>query len=365
MTGRPYDQSALQADVDAILASGAVGVLALVQTEDGSVSARGGRADLDTGEPMPWNAYYRIGDDTRPFTAVVALQLVAEGRLRLTDTVERWLPGLVGQNGNDGRRITVANLLRQTSGLHEFDKRLPMAEDISPKGYRKERFHAFSPAELVALAQWQPPRWLPDSADERRWAPVSTNYILAGMVIEAVTGTSWEQEIHERVIEPLRLRHTFTPGSCAYVPQPTATAYTGFPGYDELTDTSIIVPTWADRGVISTADDLCRFYRALLSGRLLGPEQLASMRQTVPAPDWPGRPDARYGLGLAWRPADGCPDGIWFHGGTMPGSVSEGGVTADGRRAVATFTNTYRFFEQQLGQDKATAHLVGNALRTG
>lgn len=78
---------------------------------------------------------------------------------------------------------------------------------------------------------------------------------------------------------------------------------------------------------------------------------------------WDIEPGARYGLGIFWRPVDGCRDGIWYHGGTMPGFVSAAGVTADGRRAVAAFTNTWRpGDERQDRQDEATVELVNHAL---
>ncbi len=67
------------------------------------------------------------------------------------------------------------------------------------------------------------PGWLPDPENpgaETRWAYSNTNYVLIGMLIERVTGHPWEQEIHERIIEPLGLRHTLTMGTSAYVPQP-------------------------------------------------------------------------------------------------------------------------------------------------
>ncbi|MFI0036406.1 serine hydrolase [Streptomyces mutabilis] len=85
------------------------------------------------------------------------------------------------------------------------------------------------------------PGWLPDAEDpgaETRWAYSKTNYVLIGMIVERVTGNPWEQEIHERIIEPPGLRHTLTLDTSAYVPQPTATACLQFPGRDDLTDTT-------------------------------------------------------------------------------------------------------------------------------
>ncbi|MER0245851.1 serine hydrolase domain-containing protein [Streptomyces sp. HSW2009] len=340
--GRPRRDAGLQRSVDAIRAAGATGVLAEVQDADGRAAARAGVADLGTGQPVPWDAHYRIGSDTKTFTAAVALQLVGEGRLTLTHPIERWLPGLVRGNGNDGRRITLTNLLRHTSGLNDF-LAVGGGEAPTPDSYRKDRFTHQGPRQQLAAALGQPPAWLPgahDPAGERRWAYSNTNYTLAGLLIEEVTGHSWAQEVHERIIEPLGLRRTYTPGTSPYVPQPTATAYTTFPGQSAPTDTTLTFGGYADGSLISTPQELGTFLRALLGGRLLRPAELAAMRETVPVTDWIPATGVRYGLGIAWRPVRGVPGGVWFHGGTHLGVVSESGVRADGSRAAtaAVFT---------------------------
>ncbi|MFE0173103.1 serine hydrolase domain-containing protein [Streptomyces sp. NPDC059002] len=359
-------KSALQKDVDAILDTGVTGVLAEVQGAHGRTTARAGVADLGSREPVPWDAYYRIGSDTKTFTATVALQLVGEGRLKLTDTVDRWLPGAVRGHGNDGRRITVANLLRQTSGLNDYLARVG-PDDFTPEAYRRDRFRAQTPEEQLTAALGEAPRWLPDAdnpAGERRWAYSNTNYVVAGLVIEAVTGHPWAQEVHERIIEPLGLRDTFTPGTSPYVPRPTATGYTYFPKGSRPTDTSIGFGGGADGCVITTTRDHAAFLRALFGGRLLRQEQLAAMRRTVPADDWIPAPGVRYGLGIAWRPVAGIGDGIWFHGGTSLGCVSECGVTADGATAVTSAAFTLRLDgPAQEAQSVRTLRMVEAALR--
>ncbi|WP_214322517.1 serine hydrolase domain-containing protein [Nonomuraea sediminis] len=336
----------LQQDVGAIKATG---VLAEVQTPQGARTARSGVAELGSGRPVPWNAYYRVGSDTKTFTATVALQLVGEGRLALTEPVGKWLPDLVPD-----RRITVEDLLRQTSGLHDYLEDLPIAQDLTPKGYLKNRFTSYPPRRLVERAVRKPAR--------PGWSYSNTNYVLAGMIIEKVTGHPWAQEIHRRILEPLGLRHTFTPGTSAYVPEPTARAYTYFPGAGDPVDTSLFAVNGADGGIVSTPHDLAVFLRALMGGRLLRPAQLAQMKQTVEAKDWIDVPGVRYGLGIAWRPVPGCPDGIWFHGGTSFGTVSESGVTPDGSRAAATAAFTLHFSKAQQAQDRAARALVDHAL---
>lgn len=167
---RPTDPAArhrLRIDADAIVATGATGVVAEVQSARGSRTASSGTADLsDPDTPVPPNASYRIGSDTKTFTAVLALQLIGEGRLALDDTVERWLPGVVRGNGNDGARITVRDLLGQTSGLNDYLAVSPdAAEAFTPEGYHRSRFRSQTPREQVAAALSRPPQWLPDPPD--------------------------------------------------------------------------------------------------------------------------------------------------------------------------------------------------------
>ncbi|MFV2174868.1 serine hydrolase domain-containing protein [Actinomadura sp. LOL_016] len=367
MSKGTFVQSRLQRAVDAVHATGATGVLARVSTAGGSTAARAGVADLGSGRPVPWGAYHRIGSITKTFTATVALQLVGEGEFGLDDTVEERLPGVVRGNGNDGRKITVRDLLRQTSGLNDYDEHLPWVRRFTPAKFREERFRAYRPEELIALAMKNPPQWVPDPGDPAagtRWGYSNTNYLLVDMIIEKVTGNSTAQEINDRVIEPLGLHHTLLAGTSPHVPRPRATGYTRFPGHEELTDTSVFTP-FPDAPLISTTSDVTSFFRALMSGRLLRPAQLTQMKDTVEARDkWTTEPGARYGLGVYWRPAEGCAEGIWYHGGTMPGYISQAGVTADGSRAAATSATTWRPGDQQGqdAQDRATVKLIDRAL---
>ncbi|MDT0305476.1 serine hydrolase domain-containing protein [Streptomyces sp. DSM 44917] len=351
----------LARDARAVERTGATAVLAETAQENG----RGSRARAGTQDtPAPYDSYYRIGSDTKTFTAVVALQLVGEGTLSLSDTVEEWLPGLVSGQGNDGSRITLRHLLQHTSGLPNYtDVLFEDPDALTPEAYRAERFRVRTPAEQVALAMTRRPGWLP-APDETRWAYSNTNYVLAGMIIEAATGHTWEREVHERIIEPLGLARTLTPGTSAYVPQPTAPAWTQFPGREDLTDTTVATGGWADGGIISTTGDMNTFLRALLGGRLLAPDLLAEMQRTVPAEDFASRPGSRYGLGLAWRPAPGCPDGLWFHGGSSFGTISETAVTPDATRSAAAAVFTYRIGApgRQHAQNEATYDLIENAL---
>lgn len=323
----------LQQHADALLAHGAPGVLVELDTPRGERKVRSGHGDVDDHTPVPWRARYRIGSYTKTYVATVALQLVGERRLSLEDTVERWLPGLVP----DGR-ITVRQLLQHTSGLPDHAELLPWLRD--QEGFLANRFRTYTPEELVALAVSRPPTFPPGGG----WRYSNTGYLLAGMIIERVTGNDWRVEVRDRILRPLRLRDTSLPGTDPRVPSPHATAYQRFPDGDTFLpaiDVTAMNPSWGGAAgeMISTTEDGNRFLRALLGGRLLKPAQLNEMRTTVRAaafdPAWPG---VRYGLGLMWAP-NSC-GGMWFHGGDIHGFKTRNGATADGRRSVQVTINT-------------------------
>jgi D-alanyl-D-alanine carboxypeptidase len=323
-------QGALRAQVDAIQQTGTVGVLAEVAGPGGTAYATTGLADSAAGASVRSGDEFRIGSETKTFVATVVLQLVAEGRLSLDDTVARWLPGVVSGNGNDGNTITVRELLQHTSGLYNYAVNFP--ELASTAAFEADRYTTYTPEQLVAIAMQHKPDFAPGS----RWEYSDTNYILVGMIIQRVTGLTWQQEVFDRIIEPLGLHQTLAPGTDPSLPGAHLHGYSSFGSGPQVDVTSANMTYAGSSGsMISTTADLIKFHRALLGGRLLPPAELAEMETTVPAHDfdalWPG---ARYGLGLMWLPLS-CGGGIYSHGGDVPGYTTLDGTTPDGQYAVA------------------------------
>lgn len=223
---------------------------------------------------------------------------------------------MVSGNGNDGAAITIRELLQHTSGIYDFTEALPAL--ASRQGYLDSRYRSATPEQLVAIAMRHRPLFKPGTS----WAYSNTDYVLAGMIIAKATGQSWAAEVYDRIIAPLGLRHTFVPGAWPYLPAPHADLYQQFTPGGPLTDTTVMNYTWADAAgaIVSTPDDLDRFFRALISGRLLPPAQLAEMEETVPTIGEQGLLD-RYGLGLGWQPLS-CGGGYWTHGGDVHGDAS-------------------------------------------
>ncbi|GAA2229078.1 serine hydrolase domain-containing protein [Streptomyces nogalater] len=289
-------------------------------------TATDGKADLGTGRPVNTTDRLRAGSVTKTFTATVVLQLAAEGRLSLDEPVERRLPGLIRAGGYDGRRITVRQLLRHTSGLPDY---LDAPEWQHPE---RLRYRHFEPRELITRALRLPP---PDHT----WHYATTNYLVAGLIIRKVTGHSPEAEITRRIIAPLGLRDTYWPGDDTRLQGPHSHSY--FTGADgRRVDGTAWNTTFGGVGgaLVSTPADLTRFATALFAGRLLPAPRLAEMRRTVAAdPDrlWPG---ARYGLGLISSPLS-CGSTWWGHAGTVPGGHRALVATGPGGRTVAVALN--------------------------
>ncbi|MGK5685100.1 serine hydrolase domain-containing protein [Actinoplanes sp. URMC 104] len=319
----------LQAAVEELHGYGITGVQGLTDVDGRVTTARAGVASLATGAPVPAGGYFRMGSNTKTFVSVVLLQLVGEGRLSLDDSVERWLPGVVTGNGNDGRKITVRELMQHTSGMADYTDGLPLL--ASADGFQAHRFDHYDAGGLVALAMRTPPLFAPGTS----WSYSNTNYVLAGMIVGRVTGHSWALEVHDRILAPLHLDHTYVPDDEPALRDPHADSYTQAEAGGPLVDTTLYNPTAADAAgaMITTLADLARFWQALQGGRLLAPAQMAQMHETVPE-SGPAQvfPGARYGLGITSIP-DSC-GGYWAHAGGELGWTTLNGVSPDGKRVV-------------------------------
>ena len=302
-------------------ADGAPGALIETRNGPGRRALTSGVADVTNGSPVRPGSRFRIGSMTKTFTATVVLQLVGERRVALDAPVERYLPGVVGGHGNDGRAITVRQLLQHTSGVPDY------LTYLTPQDVLKDPLAHHDVRDLVDIALAHPPTFRPGTG----WRYSNTGYLLAGMLIESVTGHSYGEEVDRRIIRPLGLRATSAPGDASAIPGPHPRGYVR-PGEDApLRDITAINPSIAGPAgeLISSGADLNRFLGALVSGRLLRPAQRREMMTTRPT----GGPDGRaYGLGLESRPLP-CGGLYWGHTGDIPGFETAGGATTGGRQA--------------------------------
>ncbi|GAA2386137.1 serine hydrolase domain-containing protein [Streptomyces glaucosporus] len=353
-----------QQALDAVVAAGAPGALAQVRDRRGTWTGSSGVADVETERPRLRPDRFRIGSITKTFVATVLLQLQEERRLDLDDPVERWLPGVVRGNGHDGRKVTVRQLLNHTSGIYDVTSDRGFQEKVFESGFFEHRYDTWTPEQLVAIAMEHEPSFAPGTD----WSYSNTNYVLAGMVIEAATGNSYAEEVERRVVRPLGLRATELPGTRVTMPRPHGRAYERLGTGEEaqLVDVTEINPSvaWAAGEMVSTVDDLNRFLRALLDGRLLSGKSMREMLTTVPT----GEGD-RYGLGIRTRDLS-CGVEVWGHSGGIHGSVSYVFSTRDGSRTMAYNVNTSASADSVLeagfcGQEPAASPGAGEAGQSG
>ncbi|GGP63594.1 serine hydrolase domain-containing protein [Saccharothrix coeruleofusca] len=316
----------VQPELDKLTTTGGIpGVEALLRDGDQVRASTSGVGALADKSPMPGNGRIRAGSITKSFVATVVLQLVAEGEVELDVPVDRYLPGVISGNGNDGAKITTRQLLQHTSGLPNYFAKLA---SVDPETVRNQ---GAEPIDLVRMAVQQPPLFAPGTG----WTYSNTNYIVLGMLVEKVSGNSLSKELSFRVARPLKLDDTYLPErGDTRLPDPHPVGHV--PGKSGTIDFSDFDSTmaWAAGGLVSTTRDVSAFYDALLGGRILPPAQLAQMKTAVPAPSL-GVDQAGYGLGLFTAPLP-CGGQYWGHEGSIFGFMTMAGVGPDGRQAVVS-----------------------------
>jgi D-alanyl-D-alanine carboxypeptidase len=342
--GLAGDPATLQQQLDRVVEAGTPGVVGLVRIGGRTWQGASGLGDRGANRPARPGDRFRIGSVTKSFVATLVLQLVGEGRLSLDDNLERWLPGLVP----GGEKITVRQLLNHTSGLYNYT-------DDPPEPPRR-----FRPQELVAIAAGHKPLFAPGT----EFSYSNTNYILAGLVVERVTGWRLANQLEQRILQPLGLDDTELPTTQREVAGPHVRGYAPpdedwrvSDGPARLVDVTEMDTSWAwaAGAMVSTTADLARFYQALLGGQLLTPKLLKQMRTTVDA-SRVGH-GTRYGLGLEVLRL-GCGVELWGHGGSLEGYGTTAFSTPDADRQLVMAINL-----QPEPEPRAAAAAVANILR--
>ena len=317
------------------------GALVQVRGSAGCWQGTSGVADLRTGRPVPQDARFRIGSVTKVFTAVVALQLVAEGKLDRDQSVQHYLPGFLPA---DYPTIKVGQVLNYTSGINGVG--VPHKD---PAWFFVHRYDHWEPGSQLDLTR--PLAF--DPGTKQRYG--NADYWLAGLLIEKVTGHTWEREVTDRIIRPLRLTGTSAPGDDRRIHGPHARGYEAVetPDGTRWVDITEANPSlqWSAAAIVSTAADLDRFMVALFSGRLLPAPQLELMFTVPDVPRYDGDDDptndrpAAYSSGLS-RIQLG-PLTLWGKTGDRPGYNNGMGATKDLSRRLIYSVNTIHMGGEQ------------------
>ncbi|MDQ7810851.1 serine hydrolase domain-containing protein [Amycolatopsis sp. A133] len=347
-TSRPDNAAVRRAMAEAVAGKGVPGMVAEVIDGRQSWFGHAGVADTGTGRAQRPHERVRIGSAAKAFTAAVVLQLEAAGELSLGDEVEKWLPGLVRGNGNDGREITIRQLLNHTSGIFNYGNDAQIVR--TGQDFFEHRFDRYTPGQLVE-AGLRNERYFPEPGDG--FAYSNTGYFLAAMIVEKVTGNTLAEEIRRRIVLPLRLEGTYLPNDDEVRirgphPRHYSTLFVNEPGAEvyDVTEQNVSYG-WAAGGMVSTVEDVDKFTRALLQGQILAPAQQREMftmvRTVVKSPatgeeieSWVS--GTTYGLGV-WSWTLGCGREVWGIGGAISGAMTFSLGTRDGEHLVGISMN--------------------------
>ncbi|MFD0854114.1 serine hydrolase domain-containing protein, partial [Actinomadura adrarensis] len=219
------------------------------------------------------------------------------------------------------------------------------------------RLRELTPEHLIAWGLAAPPTHAPGAG----WAYSNTNYILLGQLLEKMTGMRAETYIDRHIIKPAGMENTYFPAT-PYVQGPHSRQYESLHGgADPPREYSVYDMSWIGTAgaLVSTMDDLNRFYRALFTGKLIGTGTLVEMRRTVPVRDEDGNPIMNYGLGLY---AVTMPCGtFWGHDGIVFGAGTQALSSPDGRKQIALGHNLTKYQELN-GNGAPVPHAIDNAM---
>jgi len=306
------DSSALQTELDQLVALGVPGVVLLVRDNDQSIVLTAGVSDLEAQTPMSPDATFRVASITKPYTASIVMQLVAEGTLGLDDTVEQWLPGIV----TNADLITIRELLGHTSGVADYFNDPAVLEPYFEGDYE----HVWTPQQLVEIADHLGATFEPGTD----WSYSNTNYALVGLIVEQATGNTLGEEMQTRIFDELGLVNTTFATDTTLDPK---MAHGYLMGDGDPIDTTGIYPfPYGAGNIVSDAADTATFYGALFGGDVVEPALLDEMMSIIADDVVP------YGLGLmAWEMPCGVANG---HDGGFAGYSTRSLVLDDGRQVV-------------------------------
>jgi len=281
----------------------------------GTIDVAAGTTRVGGKQPVRPSAVWQIGSNTKAFTSVILLQLEAEHRLSIDDTLGKWLPRY--QRWSD---VTIKRLLNMTSGIPTYDTTLPFLHAYAAHPHRN-----FTPRALV--------RYAAPGTPTTGYSYSNTNYVLGEMIIEKATHHSYRHELRARIIRPLHLRSLYY-RSDTYPRSVTRREPAGYffnketPGFSSLMgrDVSRATLSWARGagGIIATTRAMTVWEHALYGGRLLPAQQekellsLVSVKTGKPIKHTTPSDPQGFALGTAQltTPQTGR---IWFYEGETLG----------------------------------------------
>lgn len=240
------DRAELRDTLDAIHEAGMYGTYASVRDGRERWTGASGLADVDTGRKVTPNMRHRIGSISKTFTSVAIMQQVERGRISLDAPVTDYVPELFAGSGADRERgdaITVRMLLNHTSHIGDYVLgAFPSLVQNSTTSLDEGRFRSIRPRELVRLGLAADATGSPGA---QPGSYSNTNYVVAGLILEKVTGQKASTYITRNVIDRAGLDNTSYPRT-PYIKGPHARMYESFYGLiDPPRDYSVYDMSWA------------------------------------------------------------------------------------------------------------------------
>lgn len=316
-------QAALQAVADAYVEAGVIGLTLGAHTPQcPPITVAAGLAELVSEAPLTIEHRLRIGSVTKTMTAALLLRLQEDGLVDLDAPISDYVDTPVP----NAAEISVRQLLNHTSGIANYLNYPDFF--VIADGER-----VWLPTELVQMAVDLGPLFEPGQG----WEYSNTNYILAGLIAEAVTGQTFGQAVRATILGPVGLDATYFDGE-ETVEGELAHGY--IPGED-LTWSHHPSAAWAAGAMVMTVGDLAAWADALLRGPLLTDASKEQMLEGIAT----GNPELPYyGLGLEMPALDA--GAVVGHGGLFPGYTTAMGLRIDSDEVVVAISNTYGYYPQ-------------------
>lgn len=294
-----------------------------------------GFADKETHEPMTPQSRMLAASVGKTFVAATLLALTYEKQLNLDDALSLWLGEWDWYTRLPNHEtMTIRNLLTHSAGMPNH-----VCTEEFLKLFKRKESH-FTPECLLACIFDQPPLF----EAGKGWTYSDTGYILLGLIIETVTGKSYDEELERRFLKPLKLDST-KPSNQPLL-NGLVSGYTALDNPFGLPEKTVDktgallwnpAVEWTGGGLISTSRDLAIWAKLLYEGRVMQAKYLAELLQSVPINQEESQ--ARYGAGCVIIPA--TPWGEqWGHWGVIPGYTSSMRYYPEYQVAIAFQINT-------------------------
>jgi len=237
-----------------------------------------GMADVELSVPINDNMVYRIGSLTKQFTAASIMKLIEQGKLKLSDQIDNYLPDFPTR----GQTITIENLLTHTSGIGNFENLEKSMMESTGKSLTVE--------QIIDFFKNQPSEFDPSSA----YSYSNPGYILLGAIIEKISNVTFQEFVKTEIFEPLEMNNSYYGDATLIIPGRVKGYHRTEDGFVNAEHFNSAIP-YAAGGLASSMDDLIKWNNALRSGEVVS---LKSYQDMITPYTLLSGNDTEYGYGL-------------------------------------------------------------------